>query len=187
MAIAVLIVLSRGLHLDGLADSADGLFGGTDAQHRLAIMKDSRIGTFGALALIGVVLMKVRALDLMPENARGLAFLLSPVLSRWACVVMAYAAPPARAEGLGALFIQSVHLRELVLSSIFTLAFGFLLVGLVHIVLLGITVALTLGVTRYCQRRLGGVTGDTLGAVGECIETAVFCCFATLASVSSGR
>src|SRR5690349_2704624 len=58
VAVAVLAVLSRGLHFDGLADSADGLFGSHDPEGRLSIMKDSRIGTFGTLALVGVVLFK---------------------------------------------------------------------------------------------------------------------------------
>ena len=73
LVVAALALLSRGLHFDGLADSADGLFGGHDRERRLAIMKDSRIGTFGTLALLSVVLFKVRALDLLSGSDRSAA------------------------------------------------------------------------------------------------------------------
>ena len=106
--VAILAILSRGLHFDGLADSADGLFGSHDREHRLAIMKDSRIGTFGTLALLGVVLFKVRALDLLSGSERNTALLLGPVLSRWAYVVIAYRAVPARQDGLGVLLVRGV-------------------------------------------------------------------------------
>ena len=115
--VAVLAILSRGLHFDGLADSADGLFGSHDRERRLAIMKDSRIGTFGTLALLGVVLFKVRALDLLSGSDRNTALLLGPVLSRWAYVVIAYRAIPARQDGLGVLLVRGVVFRELAVAS----------------------------------------------------------------------
>lgn len=184
--VAAMAWLSRGLHLDGLADSADGLLGSTNRQRSLAIMKDSRIGTFGTLAVLGVVLLKLKALDLLLGGARTQALLLSPMFARWACVGMAYGAPPAREEGLGALFMQGVQFREVVLASIFTLAVGFLTVGLLNLFLLALLAGITLGATRYCEHRLGGVTGDTMGAVGEIAETAVFCVFASFAGSSGG-
>jgi adenosylcobinamide-GDP ribazoletransferase len=176
--IAALAGLSRGLHLDGLADSADGLLGSADRQRSLAIMKDSYIGTFGALALIGIVVMKLRALDLLSGVDRTHALLLSPMFGRWACVVMAYAAPPAREEGLGALFVQGVQFREVMLASVFVLAAGLLIVGFPSLLVFGLLAGIAGGATRYCERRLGGVTGDTMGAIGEVIETAAFCFFA---------
>jgi adenosylcobinamide-GDP ribazoletransferase len=174
LVVATLAWLSRGLHLDGLADSADGLLGSTDRQRSLAIMKDSRIGTFGALALLGVILLKLKALDLLLESDRTQALLLSPMFARWACVVMAYQAPPAREEGLGALFMQGVQFREVVFASIFTLAAGLLTTGFLNLFLLVVLTGITLGATRYCEHRLGGVTGDTMGAIGEVVETTAF-------------
>ncbi|MGE0680554.1 MAG: adenosylcobinamide-GDP ribazoletransferase [Candidatus Binatia bacterium] len=179
LLIVTLAGLSRGLHLDGLADSADGLLGSTDRQRSLAIMKDSCIGTFGALALIGIVVLKLRALDLLSGVDRTHALLLSPMLSRWACVVMAYAAPPAREDGLGALFVRGVQFREVMLASVFVLVAGLLIVGFPNLLLLGLFTGIAWGATRYCERRLGGITGDTMGAVGEIIETATFCFFAS--------
>ncbi|HXG19608.1 MAG TPA: adenosylcobinamide-GDP ribazoletransferase [Methylomirabilota bacterium] len=178
--VIVLVVISRGLHLDGLADSADGLLGSGDRQRSLAIMKDSRIGAFGALALIGVLLAKLRALDLLTDGHRTPALLLSPMFGRWACVVMAYLAPPAREEGLGAMFVRGTQFRTLLIVHLLLLVAGFLFAGLWTALLFLFLGGLTVGFTRYCTRRLGGVTGDTLGAVGELVETAAFCLFAVL-------
>src|SRR5438874_966129 len=147
-------VFTRGLHLDGVADSADGLWGGGDRQRRLAIMKDSRIGAFGTLALLGIVLTKLRALDVLLSDGRSSALLLSPMYGRWACVVMAGLAVPAREEGLGATFVRGVQLRELGLASSFTLLAGLCVVGIVNVVLFGVLAGLTVAVTRYCTRRL---------------------------------
>jgi adenosylcobinamide-GDP ribazoletransferase len=149
-------------------------------------MKDSRIGVFGALALLCLILLKIRALDLVLDGARNIALLVCPMFGRWACVVMAYSAPPAREDGLGAFFIRGVQFRELVLASLFTFTVGFFLSGALIFLLFGTLTTLSIGVARYCTRRLGGVTGDTLGAVGELVETAAFClCSAFLGSSST--
>ena len=182
LLVAALAILSRGLHFDGLADSADGLLGSHDRARRLAIMKDSRIGTFGALALIGIVLFKVRALDLLSHGDRSSALILGPTLSRWAYVVLAYRALPARPDGLGALLVRGVFLRELVAASgvmlLVTFSVGFAS-GLIAVALALVCI---LGLLRYCTARLGGVTGDTFGAVGELVETVTFCWYGMLAT-----
>ena len=177
VVVATLAILSRGVHLDGLADSADGLLGSSDRQRSLAIMKDSAIGTFGALALIGVLLLKVRSLDLVFGEARDAALLVGPMLSRWASVVMAYYSSPARTEGLGAAFVTSVSFREYGWASGFSLLVIFIVAGISGLVLLALVGSFILGATRYCAHRLGGVTGDTLGALGELVETVTFCFF----------
>jgi len=183
--VATLAWLSRGLHLDGLADTADGLLGSADRQRSLAIMKDSRIGTFGTLALLGVVLVKIRALDLLLSSNRTHALLLSPMFARWACVIMAYQAPPARSEGLGALLIRGVQFREVVLASVSALVIGVLTAGFFSVFLLTLLTGVTLAATRYCVYRLGGATGDTMGALGEIVEAAALCIFA--ATISNGE
>lgn len=187
LVVAAFAILSRGLHFDGLADSADGLFGGHDRERRLAIMKDSRIGTFGTLALLGVILFKVRALDLLSGSDRSAALLLGPTLSRWAYVVVAYRAVPARPDGLGALLVKRVFLRELGIASGIALVVTVLIGGSVSLIAIVLALLLTLGILRYCTARLGGVTGDTFGAVGELVETATFCLYAVLAHAPSVR
>lgn len=185
--IAALVGFTRGLHLDGVADSADGLWGSMEKQRSLRIMKDSRIGTFGALALIGVLVLKLRALDLLLHSYRAEALILGPMFGRWACIVMAYAAPPAREDGLGALFIRGVGLRELLMAGASTCAVSLCCAGLISALLFVVLTAGALGITHYCQRRLDGVTGDTMGAVGELVETAAFCLFAVWESGGGGK
>jgi len=180
MIVALLTILSRGLHVDGLADSADGLLGGHDPERRLAIMKDSCIGTFGVLALLGVVLFKVRALDVLSDGLRTSALFLGPTLSRWAYVVMAYRAVPARAEGLGTLLVHGVFFRELVIAVAITLGVNVLFGGLPGLFAMMLTLLWTFAMISYCTARLGGVTGDTFGAVGEVTETVTFCLYALL-------
>jgi|SRR5581483_5917529 len=180
LVVAAFALLSRGLHFDGLADSADGLFGGRDRERRLEIMKDSRIGTFGTLALLGVVLFKVRALDLLPGGDRSAALLLGPTLSGWAYVVLAYRAIPARPDGLGALLVRGVFLRELAIASGTALLVTSLVGRSGGLIAVTLTLVLVFGVMRYCTARLGGVTGDTFGALGELVETATFCLYAVL-------
>lgn len=172
---AALAILSRGLHLDGLADSADGFFGGRDRQHCLDIMKDSRIGTFGVLALTGVLLLKVRALDLLVGEMRTHALFLAPLLSRWALVGMAFRSRPSRDEGLGALLVRNVHGRELLWASTLTLVVTTIMGGSAGLLLFAVITGITVGVTGYCHHRLGGVTGDTFGAIGELVETVALC------------
>jgi len=172
---AALAICSRGLHLDGLADSADGFFGGRDRQHCLDIMKDSRIGTFGVVALAGVLLLKVRAFDLLAGETRIPALVLAPVLSRWAQVGMAFRSRPARDEGLGALLVRNVHRRELLWASTSALVVTLLLTGSAGLWLCVVVVAMTLALTHASHQRLGGVTGDTCGATGELVETFVLC------------
>jgi adenosylcobinamide-GDP ribazoletransferase len=166
------------LHLDGLADSADGIFGGRDRQHRLDIMRDSRIGTFGVLALAGVLLLKVRALDLLVGETRMHALVLAPLLGRWAQVATAVCSRPARDEGLGALLVRNVRPRELLWASTFSLVVTFLLAGVVGLLLFAVTAGVTLALTHAYHRQLGGVTGDTFGATGETIETFALCWWA---------
>ena len=175
---AALAVCSRGLHLDGLADSADGFFGGRDRQHCLDIMKDSRIGTFGALALVGVLLLKVRALDLLAGEPRTTALVLAPLLSRWAHVGMTFRSCPARKEGLGALLVRNVHRRELLWASTSALVVTILLAGSVGLWLCVVVVGTTRALAYASHQRLGGVTGDTYGATGELVETVVLCWWA---------
>jgi adenosylcobinamide-GDP ribazoletransferase len=185
--VAALAALSRGFHLDGLADSADGLFGSSERQRCLEIMKDSAIGTFGALAVIVIFFLKVRSLDLLQGGYRSMALVLGPMLGRWACVVMAYTSRPARAEGLGAMFVRGTQFREFGLASVITLAVVFSLMEILGLVVFVPLAVLILSFTLYCNRRLGGVTGDTLGALGELVETAVWCLFVLLETAVSGH
>jgi adenosylcobinamide-GDP ribazoletransferase len=165
--------LTGGLHLDGLADCLDGL-AGHDPARRLAIMRDSRIGVFGALGLVLAVLLAGAALTELPVASRGPALLLAPTVGRLAPLVVGVIARPATpAEGSGAGFIDAlpgwaplVHTPAVLALSVLVLGpFGLAVV----IAGLGAAVLATWGLTRG----LGGATGDVLGAGVELAELGV--------------
>jgi adenosylcobinamide-GDP ribazoletransferase len=101
-------LVTGGLHLDGLADSLDGL-AGRDPAHRLAIMRDSRIGAFGAMGLILVLLLEIVAVSELPPGLRGRTLLVVPVIARATPPLLARLFRPARSEGSGAAFSASVE------------------------------------------------------------------------------
>jgi adenosylcobinamide-GDP ribazoletransferase len=183
-AVATLAVLTRGLHLDGLADTADGLGSGRPAAGALEVMRRSDIGPFGVVTIGVVGLAQVLALAICAQQGRGTeGIVLAAVVGRIA-VVMACGTglPAARAEGLGALVAEtlprSAWLGWAVPVALLAAAWGYLdegagAVGAVRAVL---AVAAGLGAAalllRHCRRRLGGVTGDVIGAAVETAATA---------------
>lgn len=181
--VVLLGVLSRGLQFRGVAASAVGLLGRKSRASRLADMKDRPWGLVGMTALVAIVSLKALAFACLDTGYRGVAVLLCPMLGRWACVVMAYSSRPARSHGLGAAFIRGVGFREFGAASVMTL---FLVLSLVEVggllVFLGLA-SVVIGWTLYCNRRLDGVTGDAIGALGEIVETGAVCLFAALESV----
>jgi adenosylcobinamide-GDP ribazoletransferase len=172
LTIAAWKILTGGLHLDGLADCLDGL-AGRDAERRLAIMRDSRIGTFGAVGLVLVLLLDVAALADIPEDRRWRVLVVAPTVARATPLVLARAFPPARHDGQGAAFQASVGraapLLGVALAALVSVAMlGW--AGLVAIVS-GILAALAVG--ALLTGRLGGITGDVLGAAVEIAELSV--------------
>jgi len=163
--------LTRGLHLDGLADTADGLLGGSTPEQSLRIMKDSRLGGLGGVALILTLLLKFALILGVTDQGQAAALLVYPVVSRWGMVVLAYLAPYARPEGgLGQAMVTGVD-RNILLGATagaLILAAGLgRLPGLAALALAAGAVGL---LCAYFLRRLGGITGDTLGAANEILE-----------------
>jgi adenosylcobinamide-GDP ribazoletransferase len=180
--VALLMLMTRGFHLDGLADTFDGLGAKGGQEEALRAMRDSSTGVFGLLALIVVVLLKCRSLEVMGDG-RAEALLLSPILGRWAMVLLAYRAHSPHA-GLGRMVVQAVKMRHLILASATAAAAAWLIGGLSGLYIAVGASALT-GAMRSCfQRRFGGVTGDTGGAVEEMTEALSL---VALAWLSSGR
>lgn len=180
--VAVPAVLTRGLHLDGLADTADGLGSGKPAEDALRIMKQSDIGPFGVITLVLVLLAQVAALAQAYEVswARGAcAAVVSATLARLALTLAARAGvPAARPEGLGAAVAGVVPPRRAAVAAVAVAggaaAAGALLgpydtVRTVLAVLLSLAAAEAL--LRHCTRRFGGVTGDVFGGLAETAAT----------------
>lgn len=174
-ALAVLVVwvlLTGGLHLDGVADLADGL-GAPHAsrQKRLAIMKDSRVGAHGALAMALFVLSKWVAIRGVLANGAA-ALVAVPILTRTVLAVFIRLVPPARADGLGHSFRQNVAWQHVVvailLGAVLFIAFD---PRSLWLSLLGM-VAVSLAIGLAAKRGLGGATGDVYGALVEACEIA---------------
>ncbi|WP_260461988.1 adenosylcobinamide-GDP ribazoletransferase [Streptomyces lateritius] len=180
---AVPAVLTRGLHLDGLADTADGLGSAKPAEDALRIMKQSDVGPFGVIALLLVLLAQVAALfELYGESAaHGAAgAVLAATVARLALThASRHGVPAARPEGLGAIVAATVPVRSATLTTALVLvacATAGLLMSpydAVHGVLAaGAALAAAALMLRRCVRRFGGVTGDVFGAVEETAATA---------------
>ena len=166
-------------------DTCDGL-GGDSKERRLAIMSDARTGAFGVAGCVIVLLLKWTALSAVPETLRMETLLLAPVLSRWAVVGAIRAFPYARPGGLGHAFKANVTLRHVVLATVLALAPALGWVFWQGAVMAAVVAAITVVVGLFLVRRLGGMTGDTYGAVNELGELAVLILLPLVAKLGGG-
>jgi adenosylcobinamide-GDP ribazoletransferase len=165
--LALLALLTGGLHLDGLADAIDGLLGNLPRERRLVVMRDGGIGAFGAAALVLTLLVEYGALLSLPPVIRFPAIVAAVAVSRWGMSLMLWAFPYARAEGSGSAF--RAGLRPLDVAGAATLALLVTAIALswVGVILLVISAVVALVVGAFAVRRAGGCTGDVYGAGGE--------------------
>ena len=181
-------LLTRALHLDGLADTVDGISGGTDAASRLAIMKDSRIGTSGVLAVVFALMIRYVCLNNLFGEFKNAALLTAPAFSRWSQMLMMFRAGYVRENGLGKAFVGHVRTGGLVVASVISLGISaFVIVSDVRtgVLAVGIPIAVALFTLLwrwYIVRKIDGVTGDTVGAASEMNETLTVVLFVSLLS-----
>ena len=168
--VVVLLAFSGGLHMDGLADAADGLLSARPRERVLEIMQDSHVGALGVVAIVCVLLVKFASLaSLAPGNLWRAAFLM-PVAGRCALVVHMALLRYVRPGGLGAVFFRQRPVGAAV-GAVMVLALGsWAVVGADGFIVAGACVAVTLGLAACFRHRLGGATGDTLGATCEIVE-----------------
>ena len=182
LVLLTLVVLTGALHEDGLADTVDGLFGGWTRERRLDIMKDSRIGAYGVLALVFSLGLRWGTLDVLSATADlWPALIAAAALSRGAMVGVWAALPPARPSGLAASVGRPRRATALLAASIalvVAVAGLGLLAGLVASLC---AAAAGYGVARTALTRIGGQTGDILGASQQVSEIAVLVSLAALA------
>lgn len=170
---AIWALITGGLHLDGLADSADAWVGGHgDRERTLAIMKDPRSGPAAVSTVMLTLLLKFVALAALVKAGVWPALLLAPVLGRSALVALLLSTPYVRPGGMGS--AMSAHLpRSAAVLVLLLAAAGALVAGKIGALALAVAVAAWLGLRWMMVRRLGGMTGDTLGAAVELTEIAV--------------
>ncbi len=172
------VLLTRGLHADGLADLADGFWGGKTKEAALRIMKDPSVGSFGALALILVTLLKWVAVIKLVELQSYTPLVSGVLLARWSQVLLASTMPYARSEGGTAqTFVTGAGVPHLLVTTIASISMLWLILyanpELVAVALSAAFVsAVCIGYLSY--RKIGGVTGDVLGAASEFCEASVW-------------
>ncbi len=173
LTLAAWVIPTGALHLDGWADCCDALFVPVDRARRLEIMKDPRLGSFGGVGLILLIVIKLGAVSASAGSPA--VFILTPALARWALVIAATIFPLAKQEGMAFFFGRSLGRREGVIA---TATAALLLAlcwrgGATSLLALPIVASLAMvAVAGFATRRLGGLTGDVYGAIVEICETA---------------
>ena len=168
-----LVAINRALHLDGLMDACDGLFGGFTRERRLEIMRDSRVGAFGVAGGAGILVLKYGALvSLLGVTGPGLewSLLLFPMMSRWSMVVALGAFPYVRSQGLGSPFHQHGALGPTAFAGVTAVVAAVLLGGVGGAGLLAGATAIAWLLGWIISSKLGGLTGDIYGAINELVE-----------------
>ncbi|MDH4028282.1 MAG: adenosylcobinamide-GDP ribazoletransferase [Nitrospirota bacterium] len=180
LLVLAMVISSGGLHLDGLADTFDAIGSRGSREKKLAIMKESTVGPFGVIAIVMALLLRFLLLNALFLNSRlteyYAAVFLMAVFSRWAMVPVIFHSRSARRDGLGKVFIDHTGHKELLTATAFTVMIAVFAAGIVlRVPLLVFDLVFVMPVlymvgfiaVRFFNRDLGGMTGDTFGAVYE--------------------
>jgi adenosylcobinamide-GDP ribazoletransferase len=174
ISLIVWVVLTGGLHLDGLADCCDGLLASTSVERRLEIMKDPHVGAFGVIGLIMVLFLRGASLASLTADS-GFGILLAASFARW-CILPAGLLPLARSSGMGADFALGFRRSFIIWGAVLPLGIAILLgIRGISSILAGLGAA-TL-VLWLAKSRIGGVTGDVFGMLVEIVEVVVLLAF----------
>ena len=173
LATATLALITGAFHHDGLADMADAFGGGWSPEQRLEIMKDSTLGTYGVTALVFVIAAEVAALSALAGWQAFAAAVAAHAISRSAASLVMVWAPPARAAGLGVDYLAQLS-RPAVFASALVVVVATAVVFQLTAVAIAVGVALTtLAVVKLAVAKIGGISGDVLGAVQQLTKIAV--------------
>ncbi len=174
LLVVILVILTGAMHLDGLADTCDGLAGHRTVEERWKVMHDSHTGAFGAVGIVLVLLVKYIALDSVPSDFMTASLVFMPLVSRWAMVYAVYAFPYARPEGLGKAYKDATRWPQFTIATLVTLVivtFGIFrwlsVIGL--LAMCGVWIIASL-LAFYLKHKFAGLTGDTYGAINEAGE-----------------
>jgi adenosylcobinamide-GDP ribazoletransferase len=170
LTVLAMVAISGALHLDGLADTADGFLSSRPRERILEIMRDSRVGPMGVLAIAGLLLLKVAAVASLAPPARFGTLLLLPLAGRTAPVLLMSTLTYVREQGLGTAFQRKRSLFAPLFALASLAAAGFLAAGAAGLAAAAAAVGATVIFALWCRAKIGGYTGDTLGAACELAE-----------------
>jgi adenosylcobinamide-GDP ribazoletransferase len=182
VTLTFLVLITGGFHEDALADAADGFGGGWTREGVLEIMRDSRIGSYGGIAIGLSLLWRYVLLTNLPEGRFATYLVAAHVLCRWTTLPLSCALAPARIDGAGVAMAQRISKKTLAFGSVLTFAIVFACLRSAVWIPLFTTAVLVLISGWYYRRRLGGVTGDCFGATNQISEIAVYFCGCALAA-----
>ena len=171
--VALLVIITGALHIDGLADTCDGMAGHRSPEERWKVMHDSRTGAFGVVGIVLILLAKYVSLNGISADNMTAVLLFMPVASRWAMVYAIFAFRYARPEGLGKAYKEATRWPQFTAATIITIAIAAALYPLISFTGLlsvaGIWIIIT-ALSLYFRYKFAGLTGDTYGAVNEVAE-----------------
>lgn len=175
------ILVTGALHVDGLGDTCDGFFAFKGKDRIIEIMKDSRIGTYACIALIFDILIKVSSLSCIRVSRAALIIIAAPIISRAALITLAFIGKTAKKIGSGNLFIENVGKKEAMIAVFTALILCCLLIGLKEsVILITASLGFTYLFNKFCESKIGGITGDNLGANNELVEMLVLVMFVAM-------
>ena len=175
IVVVIGMVLTGGLHMDGLADTGDAYFSYQDREKRLDIMGDPRIGAFGAMVLLLAIVGKIIIAAESVQTVSLVLIFFIPVLARIGLLALFSSTPSAKPKGLAAFFQQRANHRQLLLAALVFIAFGFVVLSWSTTIWIALALLVLLGGSlwlfrAWCLRNFGGVTGDLFGAYVEGVE-----------------
>jgi len=168
--VIILVLLTAGLHLDGLSDTSDAFLSGKDKSDMLLIMRDPHIGVMGVLSILGILLLKIGLLSSLLGFEKQTALLLMCILSRWSSVLMIFLFPYARESGKAKAFIEEINLNIFTISTFIALILAFIILGIHGLILLLIIGGFAYLIGKMSIRKISGITGDVIGATIEITE-----------------
>jgi adenosylcobinamide-GDP ribazoletransferase len=175
VAVFVLIVsvfITGALHLDGFSDTCDAFYGQKPKEEILKIMRDPRCGAMGAIGVTLLLLLKFSLLISIPQRVLLRSLVVMCCFSRWSqtiCCLMPY----SRSEGKAEAFIKYARKKDIIIAGLFTILISFALLGFKGIGVFFVSIIPVLLFIRYSRIKIGGMTGDTIGAVNEIAEVSV--------------
>ena len=173
LLIVSLVILTGALHLDGFVDTCDGIAGHKTVENRWRVMRDSRVGGFGIIGIVLLLLVKYVSLSSIPEPLLLTTLVLMPVLSRWAMAYAIFVYPYARPSGLGKAFKQGTSWPRFTLATIIAFMVVAILAQLIGLAIMFLIWVLTVAMAAYFKSKFSGLTGDNYGAINEVVEVAV--------------
>lgn len=181
-----MVFLTGGIHLDGFMDTMDGLLSGKAREKKLEIMRDSRVGAFGVIGAICLLLLKYNLILEMPNQTLMRVLPVIPALSRWGMTLAIAAFPYAKDEGLGKIYSLYSGAKEIVGATVIAGAVAGAITGPLGLWLMALSGVVTCIVGRKLTRELGGLTGDIYGFINEFLEVVLLFAVFPLFLVNSG-